>query len=223
MLPIGDDNSDRRTIPFVTYTLIALNILVFVLIELPQQDLQSFFMRWGTVPAQIMAGEGLITLLTSMFLHGGWLHLGSNMLFLWIFGDNVEDAFGHVLYLLFYLACGVIASLAQVFVNAGSEIPGVGASGAIAGVLAGYILLFGNRPVRVLAQGRMAQVPAFMMIGLWAITQLLAGFGGGSDGVAYWAHVGGFVAGLAITFVLRGFTRPRAGARPSSGRTLSRQ
>ena len=213
MLPIGDDNSDRRTFPFVTYALIAINVLVFVLLELPQGDnLDAFLTRWGTIPSQIVAGNGLITLITSMFLHAGWLHIGSNMLFLWIFGDNVEDAFGHVIYLIFYLVCGVAASLAQVLVGPSSTVPGVGASGAIAGVLAGYIVLFGSRPVRVLMQGIMTTVPSYVMIGLWIVTQLLSGFGALGDtqsgGVAYWAHIGGFVAGLALTFLLRGVVRP---------------
>ena len=219
MLPLGDDNSDRKTIPFVTYALIAINVLVFVLLELPQgQDLDAFLMRWGTIPTQIIAGNGLLTLITSMFLHGGWLHLGSNMLFLWIFGDNVEDAFGHGLYLLFYLVCGIAASLAQVFMNTSSDVPGVGASGAIAGVLAAYIVLFGSRPVRVLMSGYLTNVPSYVMIGLWFVTQLISGFGGQSDGVAYWAHIGGFIAGLVLTFLLRGFTRTRAAGTPAASR-----
>jgi membrane associated rhomboid family serine protease len=213
MLPIGDDDSDRRTFPFVTYALIAINVLVFVLLELPQGDnLDAFLTRWGTIPAQIVAGNGLVTLITSMFLHAGWLHIGSNMLFLWIFGDNVEDAFGHVLYLIFYLICGIVASLAQVLVGPTSTVPGVGASGAIAGVLAGYIVLFGSRPVRVLMQGYLTTVPSYVMIGLWIATQLISGFGALGDtqngGVAYWAHIGGFVAGLVLTFLLRGVVRP---------------
>jgi membrane associated rhomboid family serine protease len=219
MLPLGDDNSDRRIIPFVTYALIAINVLVFVLLELPQgQNLDAFLTRWGTIPAQIVAGNGLLTLITSMFLHGGWLHLGSNMLFLWIFGDNVEDAFGHGLYLLFYLVCGIAASFAHILVDTTSTIPGVGASGAIAGVLAAYIVLFGSRPVRVLMQGVLTHVPSYVMIGLWFVTQLISGFGGQSDGVAYWAHIGGFIAGLLLTFLLRGFTRTRAAGAPAESR-----
>jgi membrane associated rhomboid family serine protease len=203
----------------VTYALIAINVLVFVLLELPQgENLDAFLNRWGTIPAQIVAGNGLLTLITSMFLHGGWLHLGSNMLFLWIFGDNVEDAFGHVLYLVFYLVCGIAASLAQVLVDTGSTIPGVGASGAIAGVLAAYIVLFGGRPVRVLMRGVLTNVPSYVMIGLWIVTQLVAGFGGQSDGVAYWAHIGGFIAGLVLTFLLRGFTRQRVSGAPAAAR-----
>ena len=202
-LPIGDDNSSRRILPFISYALIAINVLVFVLIELPHPDIGAFFQRWGTVPAQIQAGQGFETLITSMFLHGGWLHLGSNMLFLWIFGDNVEDSFGHSIYLIFYIICGIGASLAQVFLNPGSNIPGVGASGAIAGVLAGYIIMFGNRPVRVLMGGFITQVPAFIMIGLWIASQFMSVFAGQEDGVAYWAHIGGFIVGLILTIPLR--------------------
>jgi membrane associated rhomboid family serine protease len=226
MLPLGDDDSDRRTIPFVTYALIAINVLVFVLIELPQgNNLDAFVNRWGTIPSQIVAGNGLITLITSMFLHGGWLHLGSNMLFLWIFGDNVEDTFGHALYVAFYLICGIVASLAQVLVNASSNVPGVGASGAIAGVLAAYILLFGGRPVRVLMGGFLTSVPSYVMIGLWIVTQVLSGFGSlGQDGggVAYWAHIGGFLAGLLLTFLLRAIVRPRAASAPAGNRRIVR-
>jgi membrane associated rhomboid family serine protease len=223
MLPLGDDNSDRKIIPFVTYALIAINVLVFVLLELPQgQNLDAFLTRWGTIPAQIVAGNGLLTLITSMFLHGGWLHLGSNMLFLWIFGDNVEDAFGHWLYLLFYLVSGIAASFAHILVDTSSTIPGVGASGAIAGVLAAYIVLFGSRPVRVLMGGMLTNVPSYVMIGLWFVTQLVSGFGGQSDGVAYWAHIGGFVAGLVLTFLLRGFTRTRTATATTARRSLLR-
>jgi membrane associated rhomboid family serine protease len=227
MLPLGDDDRDRRTTPFVTYALVAINVLVFVLLELPQGDnLDAFLTRWGTIPAQIVAGNGLLTLITSMFLHGGWLHLGGNMLFLWIFGDNVEDAFGHVLYLVFYLVCGIVASLAQVLINTSSTVPGVGASGAIAGVLAAYIVLFGSRPVRVLMQGYLTTVPSYVMIGLWIVTQLLSGFAGLSDtqggGVAYWAHIGGFFAGLVLTFLLRGFARPQVAGATGSRRSMLR-
>lgn len=219
-LPIGDDNSSRRIFPIVTYVLMAINILVFVLIELPQPDIGAFFQRWGTVPAQIQAGQGFDTLITSMFLHGGWLHLGSNMLFLWIFGDNVEDAFGHGIYTLFYLVCGIGASLAQVFLNPGSTIPGVGASGAIAGVLAGYIIQFGNRPVRVLMGSFITQVPAFIMIGLWIATQFMSVFAGQEDGVAYWAHIGGFIVGLLLTIPLRSMTGSRSALSGSDRRAI---
>lgn len=222
MLPLGDDDSQRRTFPFVNYALIAINILVFVLFELTNPNLDEFLTRWGTIPAQIVAGKGLETLLTSMFLHANLVHIGGNMLFLWIFGDNIEDAFGHVLYIIFYLVCGLAASLAQVLVGPTSTIPGVGASGAIAGVLAAYIVLFGSRPVRVLLGSVVTSVPAYLMIGLWIVTQLVSGFGSlgdtASGGVAYFAHIGGFFAGLILTFLLRGFV----GAR-TTGSTAGRQ
>jgi membrane associated rhomboid family serine protease len=212
MLPLGDDNSDRRTIPFVTYALIAINVLVFVLLELPQgQNLDAFLTRWGTIPAQIVAGNGLLTLITSMFLHGGWLHLGSNMLFLWIFGDNVEDAFGHVMYLVFYFVCGIVANLAQALAAPTATVPGVGASGAIAGVMGAYIVMFGANRVRVLLGRTITTVPSYVMIGLWIVLQFVSGFGSVGDtggGVAYWAHIGGFVAGVVLAFLLRGFARP---------------
>src|SRR5947207_15069452 len=167
MLPLGDDDSDRRTFPIVNYAIIAVNILVFILFELTNPNLDAFLTRWGTIPAQIVASKVLVTLITSMFLHANLLHIAGNMLFLWIFGDNVEDAFGHVLYLIFYFICGIVASLAQVLVSPGSTVPGVGASGAIAGVLAGYIVLFGSRPVRVLMGQVLTTVPSYVMIGLW--------------------------------------------------------
>jgi membrane associated rhomboid family serine protease len=149
-----------------------------------------------------------------MFLHAGWAHLLGNMLFLFIFGDNVEDAFGHLKYLLFYLACGIAAGLAQVYLAPGSSLPGVGASGAISGVLAAYIVMFGNNPVTVLFGIFPVVVPAFLMIGVWIVLQFLSGAASlghtqETGGVAYGAHVGGFVCGLALTFVLR----PRRQAR----------
>lgn len=207
MLPIGDDNSLRRTVPGVTYALIAVNVLVF-LVELAQPDPQAYLLRWGAVPARISAGQGLETLVTSMFLHAGWGHLLGNMLFLFIFGDNVEDALGHVRYLLFYLACGLASGLAQVFVSPLADIPGVGASGAISGVLAAYLVMFGNNRVRVLVGFIPLVVPAYLMIGVWIAIQFLNGAASigqtaQSGGVAYAAHVGGFVAGLVLGLVLR--------------------
>ncbi len=221
MMPLGDDNSGRRLTPVVTYALIAINVLVFVVFEAFNPNIDQFILRWGTVPAEITAGRGLITLITSMFLHGGWAHLGGNMLFLWIFGDNVEDAFGHPLYLAFYLITGIAASLAQVLLGPSSTIPGVGASGAISGVLAAYIVMFGSNRVRVLMGRAITAVPAYFMIGLWIVLQFINGFASITNtsetgGVAYGAHVGGFIAGLILTFLLRGFARPQvASARPT--------
>jgi membrane associated rhomboid family serine protease len=212
VLPIGDDNSRRRTFPFVTYGLVAANVIVF-LVELGQPDPQAYLAQWGATPSQISTGHSLVTLVTSMFLHAGWVHLLGNMLFLAIFGDNVEDAFGHLRYLAFYFACGIAASFAQIALAPGSQIPGVGASGAISGVLAAYLIMFGNNRVRVLIGIFPAIVPAYLMIGLWIVLQLVygatsLGYTQQSGGVAYAAHVGGFLCGLVLTFVLRPARRP---------------
>lgn len=210
MLPIGDDNRGRRGIPIVTYALLAANILVFLL-QMAGGD--AFTERWAFVPARFQAnplGEA-ITILSSMFMHGGLLHIASNMLYLWIFGDNVEDRFGPVKFLIFYLLSGLAAVFAQYIINPGSPIPMVGASGAIAGVLAAYLLMFPQGQVRVLMGRGVIPLPALIVIGLWFVLQLFSGFGslsstGDGGGVAYWAHIGGFLAGLALT-VLMGGTR----------------
>jgi len=208
MLPIGDDNSARRTVPLVTYALIVVNVLFFF-VELSGGD--PFIMRWAFVPSRFMANPSgdALTLFTSMFMHAGWLHLGGNMLYLWIFGDNVEDRFGHVKFLVFYVLCGIAATAAQMAVSLGSDVPNLGASGAIAGVLGAYILLFPKGSVRVLQGSRVIQVPALMAIGLWIVLQLFSGIGsiaGAAEtgGVAYMAHIGGFVAGFVLGFVFRG-------------------
>ena len=213
MIPIGDENAYRRTFPVVNYALIAINVVVF-LVELSQPDPQGYLVQWGAVPARITAGHDLETLVTSTFLHAGWLHLLGNMLFLWVFGDNVEDAFGHVRYLLFYLACGVLAGLGQVLLAPTAELPGVGASGAISGVLAAYLVMFGGNPVRVLIGIFPAVVPAWMMIGVWIVLQVINGVAGFAQtaqtgGIAYGAHIGGFAGGLVLTLLLRPGRRRR--------------
>jgi membrane associated rhomboid family serine protease len=214
VIPIGDDNTFRRSFPFVTYGLIAINLVVFF-VELGQPDPQVYITVWGVTPSQVSAGHSLVTLLTSMFLHAGWAHLLGNMLFLFIFGDNVEDAFGHVKYLLFYLVCGIAAALSQIYLAPNSNVPSIGASGAISGVLAAYVVMFRNNPVRVLFGIFPAVVPAYVMIGFWIVLQFLYGAASfahtqQSGGVAYGAHVGGFVAGLILTFMLRPRGRTRA-------------
>lgn len=213
MFPLGDDNSRRHIVPVVTYVLIAINVLVYFFVELRAPDIEAFIYRWGSIPSELLGARRLETLVTSMFLHdpSSLMHLLSNMLFLWIFGDNVEDAFGHLPYLLFYLVSGVAASLAQALASPAATVPGVGASGAIAGVLAAYLVLFGANPVRVLIGVFVTSVPAFIMIGLWIVLQLVSGFGSIGDtggGVAYWAHIGGFVAGLVLALVMRSMPRP---------------
>lgn len=212
MLPIGDDNSARRTTPVITYLLILMNVLFFV-VELLSGD--AFIVRWAFVPSRFMAnlGADFLTLFTSMFMHAGWVHLGGNMLYLWIFGDNVEDRFGHVGFLIFYLLCGLAATAAQLAFSLGSNIPNLGASGAIAGVLGAYILLFPKARVSVLQGTSVIPVSALIVIGLWFVLQLFSGVGSiasvDTGGVAYMAHVGGFVAGFLLTFLFRGNSRAR--------------
>jgi membrane associated rhomboid family serine protease len=221
VIPISDNPEPRRSFPFLTLALIAINVVVFIF-ELSASDPERLFQSAGVVPLEFATGRDIApaaplgnyytTLITSMFLHGGWLHLGSNMLFLWIFGDNVEDRLGHLRYLVFYFVCGLIASATHIYFNWGSPVPSVGASGAIAGVLGGYIVLFPSARVRTLLFIgpfiTMARIPALIMIGFWFVTQLLSGVLAlgvteQTTGVAFWAHVGGFLAGLILVLVLR--------------------
>jgi membrane associated rhomboid family serine protease len=208
MFPIGDDDSAQRSVPVVTYAFIVLNVLFFFF-ELSGGE--PFIERWSVVPRRLTANPGgdFITVFTSMFMHGGWLHLGGNMLYLWIFGDNVEDRFGHAKFALFYLLCGIAATFAQVAVNAGSNIPNLGASGAIAGVLGAYLILFPRGQVKVLMGRGVVPMPALIVIGLWIVLQFINGAGAitqsaETGGVAYMAHIGGFVAGLVLTFLFGG-------------------
>lgn len=238
VFPLYDDNADRTTTPFVNYLLIAINILVFVFLQQVGTN-DRFTYAFSTVPQEIVTGRdetspdrirtdavtgqellipGLqptpfsvyMTLIFSMFMHGGIAHIAGNMLFLWIFGDNLEHTLGHVRYVIFYLVCGVIASLAHVFTTVAFAteqgsllIPSLGASGAISGVLGGYLLLHPKRRVTVLMFRFLTDVPAYVAIGIWFIFQLISGLGilgGGSQqgGVAYAAHIGGFIAGVLL-------------------------
>lgn len=213
MLPIGDDNTSRRIVPLVTYALIVLNVLFF-LVEMSGGD--AFIMQWAFVPSRFLANPiaDFPTLFTSMFMHAGWLHLGGNMLYLWIFGDNVEDRFGHASFLIFYLLCGLGATFAQLAFSLGSNVPNLGASGAIAGVLGSYILLFPQGRIRVLQGQRVILMPALIVIGFWIVLQLFSGIGSiaqtaDTGGVAYMAHIGGFIAGFVLTFLFRGSTTQR--------------
>ena len=214
MFPIGDDNSSERSRAFINYLLIAANVLIFFY-EISQPDVRQFLMRWGEVPRYVAHGERLATLITSMFLHSGWMHLIGNMVFLYVFGDNVEDAFGHIPYLIFYFICGIAAGLAQVFLSANSTLPGVGASGAISGVMAAYLLKFAGNRVRVFVFYTVISVPAFVMIGLWIVTQFFNAVGSlahtqQTGGVAYGAHIGGFFVGLILTPLFHGIGTRRA-------------
>ena len=251
IFPIGDDNTGRTTTPYVNYIIIAVNLLVFVFFQgFGSND--RFTYAFSTVPQEIVTGRDVVTrdrvveveptgqrvqipglqptplsvyltLLTSMFMHGGFAHIFGNMLFLWIFGDNLEDRIGHVRYLVFYLLCGVIASLAHVFTTvmfssnpSSLLVPSLGASGAISGVLGGYILLFPRNRVNVIMFRVITNVPAYVALGLWFLFQFISGLGilgSGSQegGVAYAAHIGGFIAGLALVKIFaigRGASEP---------------
>lgn len=234
MFPIGDDNSDRTMTPYVNYIIIALNVIVFVFLQGMSGD-SPFTFSYAAVPGEILTGHDIVTnarvitdpntgdrftmpglgptnipvyftLITSMFMHGGFAHIAGNMLYLWIFGDNIENAIGHKRYLLFYLLCGVIASLSHVFatklLGQNLLIPSLGASGAISGVLGAYILLFPKRRVTMFLFRFISHVSAFWAIGIWILFQIINGLGmlGGSEagGVAYAAHIGGFLAGLVL-------------------------
>ncbi|HKQ53672.1 MAG TPA: rhomboid family intramembrane serine protease [Pyrinomonadaceae bacterium] len=248
IFPIGDDNSDRTTTPLVNYVLIAINVLVFVFLQGATGE-NKFTASFATVPEEIRTGKDVsgrvpikvgtqeaviqlgetpspvyITLLTSMFMHGGWMHLLGNMLFLWIFGDNVEHAMGKVRYLIFYLVTGLAASLTHVIstfmFGDNPYIPSLGASGAISGVLGGYLVLFPRRQVRVILLRMLTSVPAIVAIGLWFVLQLVQAFGviaagpQSGGGVAFMAHVGGFVAGLILVKLFTAGRGPAAAVRP---------
>ena len=241
MFPIGDENERGHGPAVVTLAFIALNVLVFIFLQGgggPEGD--EFTYGYSAVPFEITKGVDLtepqpievegqqvavpqepgpspiwLTLFSSIFMHGGWLHLGGNMLFLWIFGDNVEHRIGHVLYLVFYLAVGVVASVAQILTNTDSIIPTLGASGAISGVLGAYLVMFPTNRVTVLLFRFIMPVPAIVAIGIWAVFQFISGLGvaaatSETGGVAYMAHIGGFVAGVVAGFFFRAiFNEPR--------------
>jgi membrane associated rhomboid family serine protease len=219
MFPIGDDNSQERSVPVVTYALVALNVAVFLL-ELSSGD--QFIERWAFIPARFASNPAgnFMTIFTAMFMHGGWLHLLGNMLFLWIFGDNVEDRLGHLKFLFFYLLAGIAATLAQFALAPHSTVPNVGASGAIAGVLGAYILMFPKGRVNVLLGSQIVAMPAVVVLGMWILLQLFSGVGSiahtdesaNVGGVAYMAHIGGFAAGFLMAFLLRGTSPPNTEA-----------
>ena len=214
MFPFRDHNPSNR-VPYVAYALIAINVLIYVSYGfLPEHEVYRVFDTWAMVPAEVYAGEELHTLMTCMFMHGGWMHLAGNMLFLWVFGDNLEDYLGHVGFLVFYLLCGLVASAAQIAVDPISEIPNVGASGAIAGLMGGYLLLFPKARVDVLfiivIIIKVVPLSAWIVLGGWMALQVVMGvaqWGVEGGGVAYFAHIGGFVAGIAgiaLLWILRG-------------------
>ena len=225
MFPISDDDTGRRTQPWVNYAFIAINVLVFVLLQQIGSN-DAFTYAFSLVPKEITTGIDItgvqvirdslgrtaeiqhfptplpvyFNFLSSMFMHGDIMHIGGNMLFLWIFGDNLEDLFGHIRYFFFYILCGIAAAAAQIIMSPDSIIPMLGASGAISGVLGGYVLMFPNKPVRAVLFNMLTTVPAIVAIGIWIVYQIVLGYfsSSGGGGVAYAAHIGGFVAGLAL-------------------------
>ena len=226
VMPLRDDDSDRHTVPVVTYALIAVNVVVW-LIELSLGE--RFINGYSTVPLEITSGRDLVgtqtiqaggqsipiqlypgptpiylTLFSAMFMHASWAHIIGNMLYLWIFGDNIEDRIGSGKFLVFYLVCGLAASAAHIVFGPESVIPSLGASGAIAGVLGAYLVLFPKKSVRVLMMRQIVTMPAFIVLGMWIVLQVfcqISVVGGDGGGVAYMAHIGGFVAGLALIFL----------------------
>ena len=210
MFPIRDHNPSTR-VPYVTIGLIIVNVLIFLIglvLFQDQRALSLFYYDYALLPVRLSQGENYPALVTSIFLHGGFMHLAGNMLFLWIFGDNLEDEMGHIPFLVFYLVCGIGASLAQYAFDPLSNIPTVGASGAIAGAMGGYLQKFHKARVAVfiffVVFFRIFPIPAWIMLGLWFGLQLFSGVSGDTSGggVAYWAHAGGFVIGLILTLPL---------------------
>jgi membrane associated rhomboid family serine protease len=214
-IPLKDDNP-TRTIPFINYTLILSNVAVFFYeLTLNQRAQAALASVYGTVPirfAHLLSGHGhvevaLLPLFTSMFLHSGIAHILGNMLFLWIFGDNVEDFFGHIGYLAFYLFCGIASGLIHVAFNLHSPIPAVGASGAISGVMGAYMLLYPRTKVLTLVLIFLVPLPAFIILGYWFFIQFVEGLSSvgamSGGGVAWWAHIGGFLTGFLITLLVR--------------------
>ncbi len=213
MIPIQDQNPTTIK-PYINWTLIIINILVFmytlingdIFVESCSSPPTSAICAYGLRPAEIVSGAGYITFLTSMFLHADPFHIGGNMLYLWIFGDNIEDQTGHLGYIVFYMASGVAASLAHIASDPSSTVPAIGASGAISGVLGAYIVRFPRARVRaILFIGRFGQLirpPAYILIGFWFVLQLFYSLIGISTGVAYFAHIGGFIAGLLFAYVI---------------------
>jgi membrane associated rhomboid family serine protease len=241
MFPLADENEPGHGLPWVTIGLIAVNVAVFLLLQQAGAN-NTFTYGFSAVPFEITHNVDLVgvqggipqapgpdpiyfTLLSSMFMHGGWLHIGGNMLFLWIFGDNVEHRIGRLTYLVFYLVAGLVASLAQVAVSANSAIPSLGASGAISGVLGAYLVMFPGNRVTVFVFRFLTSVPAIVAIGMWAVLQFINGLGSiavsaeTSGGVAYMAHIGGFVVGLVAGLVFRSVF-PGGGSRPQAMRSL---
>jgi membrane associated rhomboid family serine protease len=221
MLPLRDHNPIRTT-PVINYLLIAVNVLMFFWEVSLGPNIERALFNVAFIPARFWNRElivfNVITIFVSMFLHGGLLHVGGNMLYLWIFGDNIEDRLGHFRYLVFYLACGFVATLSHAFVNPGSQVPSIGASGAIAGVLGAYLVLFPKARVTTLIPIfffiTVRELPAVFILGFWFVLQFFSGVGSlgaaqNTGGVAYFAHIGGFICGMILVALLGGMRRRR--------------
>jgi membrane associated rhomboid family serine protease len=215
VFPVGDTNVRGASLPIVSWLFIALNALVFVYqLSLSEAELQQFFLQFGVVPSLVQDGENMLSLLTSMFMHGGWAHILGNMAFLFVFGDNIEAVLGKIWYAIFYLVGGLAASFAHIFFNLGSDIPSLGASGAIAAVMGAYAVMFPGARVKMLIflgfRAGITQVSALVFLGIWFLSQLLSGVASlgpqtaQTSGVAFWAHIGGFVFGLVVGVLFRG-------------------
>ena len=210
--PIGDEQVERGHKPIFSYLFLAVNILVFIFeISLDAESLNAFTFSFGAIPSEFLHGHQLYSLVTSLFLHGGWGHLLGNMLFLWVFADNIEATLGNIRFFIFYIAGGIAATLFHGLLNPASDIPLIGASGAISAVLGAYLVYFPHSRIKVLELLLFSsfRVPALAFLGIWIVNQFIAGYGSlshvaeESAGVAYWAHIGGFVYGIIIGFYTR--------------------
>lgn len=203
LFPIGDDQVRGGHFPLFSYGLIILNVVIFLMqVNMPQGQLNAFIYEYGSIPAETVRGQDLLTLITSMFLHGGWMHLIGNMLFLWVFADNIESTIGNLRFLIFYLLGGLAAHGAHIYFNWNSEVPTVGASGAISALMGAYLIMFPASRVKMLFFILTFRVPAFLFLGFWIWQQWMNGTAAlqvqtaESEGVAWWAHIGGFAFGL---------------------------
>ena len=215
-LPLGDDQIEGGHRPLFAYGFIAVNVLIFIYqASLGPQAGEAFVYEWGAIPARIEAGDGYWTLITSMFMHGGWMHLIGNMLYMWIFADNIEATIGSTAFVIFYLLGGIAAGLCHLYFNAGSNIPAVGASGALSAVMGAYIVMFPRSNVRGFLFFFSVSIPAWIFLGFWFYQQYSAGYAslGNEDttNIAWWAHIGGFVFGVLAGFYFRcAYAVPRA-------------
>ena len=207
--PIGDQNVIGGHKPYVSYALIVMNVAVFLFqVSLPSDQVVGFMMQYGAIPEVILSGENWSSLFTSMFLHGGWMHLIGNMLFLWVFADNIEAVVGSRDFFVFYILGGLAASLAHIIFNMTSPVPAVGASGAISAVLGAYLVVFPHSRIKTLVFYFFVSIPALVFLGLWIVQQVISGIGSigvsaNSGGVAWWAHIGGFVFCVIAGWIIR--------------------